>query len=245
MQQVTTQEDSYKYIYKRFEKLAAAFYLVTNHLSDREPLKHTIRQKTISLLETVSDFNLGGYAGSLFTKDKINDECNQIISLLEIASQAGLIMHQNVEIILAENTKIQSTLSDLSQKDGHAVGGALPSTFGYATEQKQETEGELEKDKNSSKEKTKNLTSNSYVKDKIKSYSNGQNGDVKPRKKTRREFIVGVISQKGEVTIKDISTVFKGCSEKTIQRELISLVNEGIVSKEGERRWSKYKLVNA
>lgn len=58
----------------------------------------------------------------------------------------------------------------------------------------------------------------------------------------RREKILNIIKQKKEVSVKDISTVIKDTSEKTIQRELVSMVDEGILIKEGERRWSRYSI---
>lgn len=60
---------------------------------------------------------------------------------------------------------------------------------------------------------------------------------------SRRERIMGVIKDRGEATIKDIASVVSDCSEKTIQRELIELIKDSIVHRDGERRWSKYKLV--
>jgi len=60
----------------------------------------------------------------------------------------------------------------------------------------------------------------------------------------RRERILGIIRDKGQVTIKDVSTAITDVSEKTIQRELMSLINEGIIAKEGERRWSRYSIVS-
>ena len=59
----------------------------------------------------------------------------------------------------------------------------------------------------------------------------------------RRTRILTTIKDKGEATIKDIVEVISDCSEKTIQRELISLINDNIIVREGERRWSKYKLI--
>jgi DeoR/GlpR family transcriptional regulator of sugar metabolism len=55
--------------------------------------------------------------------------------------------------------------------------------------------------------------------------------------------VLNVIRDKGNATIKDIIEVVKDCSEKTIQRELIVLIKDGIIIREGERRWSKYRLV--
>lgn len=60
---------------------------------------------------------------------------------------------------------------------------------------------------------------------------------------SRRERVLNVIRDKGEVTIKDISENIKDCSEKTIQRELTDLIKDNIIMREGDRRWSKYKLI--
>ncbi len=59
----------------------------------------------------------------------------------------------------------------------------------------------------------------------------------------RRSRILGILKDKGDATIKDISTLITDCSEKTIQRELLGLIKDGIITREGERRWSKYKLI--
>lgn len=64
--------------------------------------------------------------------------------------------------------------------------------------------------------------------------------DVK--KTSRRSLIINTIRKKGKVMIKDLTPVIKGCSAKTIQRELGTLVEKGILKKEGERRWSTYSI---
>jgi len=56
----------------------------------------------------------------------------------------------------------------------------------------------------------------------------------------RAERIKTVLEAKPQATIKDISEVITDVSEKTIQRELNSLIEKGQVLREGERRWSKY-----
>lgn len=60
---------------------------------------------------------------------------------------------------------------------------------------------------------------------------------------SRRERVLNVLRDKGESTIKDIVEVVKDCSEKTIQRELMSLIKDNVIARHGERRWSKYSLV--
>ncbi len=71
----------------------------------------------------------------------------------------------------------------------------------------------------------------------------GENkGHAESKNLERRSMIIEEIKIKGEVTIKDISEKIHGVSEKTIQRELLKLVEENVLKKEGERRWSKYSL---
>jgi hypothetical protein len=70
-------------------------------------------------------------------------------------------------------------------------------------------------------------------------------------KKQRQDSIVNIIKTiSGGATIKDIkdkvqanpkqnnSLVF--CSEKTLQRELVSMVKKDVLNKTGEKRWSRY-----
>ena len=59
----------------------------------------------------------------------------------------------------------------------------------------------------------------------------------------RRERIKEILVLKGRSSIKDISEDIKDCSEKTIQRELNTMIKDGIIKKEGEKRWSTYSVI--
>lgn len=61
-------------------------------------------------------------------------------------------------------------------------------------------------------------------------------------KNDRQTLILSTIRSKGESSIKDLTDIIRGCSEKTIQRELIALVGSGDLLKTGERRWSRYSI---
>ena len=56
----------------------------------------------------------------------------------------------------------------------------------------------------------------------------------------RMSLILELVRKKKSLSIKEIAAVIKGCSEKTIQRELALLIGQGLVRKVGERRWSLY-----
>lgn len=59
----------------------------------------------------------------------------------------------------------------------------------------------------------------------------------------RSERIKTVLEAKPQATVKDISEVITDVSEKTLQRELNSLIEKGQVVREGERRWSRYSVL--
>lgn len=65
---------------------------------------------------------------------------------------------------------------------------------------------------------------------------------VQENQKDRRAVILGLLQRKDRVNVKDVAQVIKDVSEKTIQRELLALVAQGVLVKEGERRWSTYRL---
>jgi len=71
---------------------------------------------------------------------------------------------------------------------------------------------------------------------------------VKPRKsenrkQNRREQIISLFTKGVEISIHDISKKVIGCSIKTLQRELNSLVIDKKIDRIGDKRWSKYILL--
>ena len=73
-------------------------------------------------------------------------------------------------------------------------------------------------------------------------------------KKQRRDDIITIIKTiGGSATIKDIkdkvqanpeqTSSLVSCGEKTLQREMVSMVKDGVLNRTGEKRWSRYFLV--
>ena len=63
----------------------------------------------------------------------------------------------------------------------------------------------------------------------------------------RRSALLKIIKDQKEhgmsATIADLKKVFLSCSEKTLQRELVAMVKDGILKKTGDKRWSRYELL--
>lgn len=64
-------------------------------------------------------------------------------------------------------------------------------------------------------------------------------------KNKRQDEILHFINERKSAGIKDIAALFSDISEKTIQRELTSLVEHGKITKRGSKRWSIYMAVSA
>ncbi|MDE2213481.1 MAG: hypothetical protein KGJ34_03085 [Patescibacteria group bacterium] len=83
-------------------------------------------------------------------------------------------------------------------------------------------------------------TGKSVLKDKSSAHQGHSSYRSSQKQHERLAAILRVIIENKKVSIKDISKIIKDCSEKTIQRELNVLIDQGYIRKEGERRWSVY-----
>ncbi|MEI6553209.1 MAG: hypothetical protein WCO09_01450 [bacterium] len=105
-------------------------------------------------------------------------------------------------------------------------------------------------DKKTSQHQTSESFSKTQYNSKSEPKEAGHGGHIKSgvapksvmQKNDRQQIILQIIKEIGESSIKDISDNVKDCSEKTIQRELNTLIYDGVIKKIGERRWSKYVL---
>lgn len=204
------------------QKIVAAVYLVTNHMSDTDPLKETLRRAAIALLSS----------GSLQ-----HEKGELLQDLLAAAALAGVISEKNASIISYETKKLYEVEGMRSE--------IRPEFFDTA-----ETSFDQ---KRYAFKKTSTVLLNQPKKqsmsfsDHVSVLNNKMNNDLNNKTANRTErgdAIMSFMTHKKSATVKDISTLFPGVSEKTVQRELGALVAQGKLSKRGDKRWSVYLLTN-
>lgn len=146
----------------------------------------------------------------------------EALSLFSLAKTAGLVSDTNYDILFRELSKlrdnIEKPLDFMFVNDAPPIGEILP-------------QQQISEPAKSIKDKT------NEEKPTLKEF-----GAVSVKKNSRQSVIVAILKRKKEVMIKDISPLISGCSEKTIQRELATMVQTGILKKIGEKRWSRYSL---
>ena len=60
----------------------------------------------------------------------------------------------------------------------------------------------------------------------------------------RRSEILELFSQKDKVSVNDVMMVLSNMSNKTAQRVLTAMVQDGVLIKEGDKRWTTYRLAS-
>lgn len=225
------------YIFKKTEKLASALYLVTGLLSDDEPMKWSVRDNGLRLLSH------GVSLSRMSLKDRKERSYDLLatllesVSLLEIAHTAQLLSRMNYELIKSETEKV---IDSIERHENVAVSPhlILPTDFfsGDGSSQGQMSLSHSVGDIVGGYKGHKDRQGNQSFK------QSDRVALVQKDKSDRQQKILDMLVGGVSLTIKDFSKVISGCSEKTIQRELLSLVSLGTLRKEGERRWSKYSL---
>ena len=218
-------EEYLVYVFKKTEKITAALYLVSGLLKDDEPMKWELRDKAMNLVS--SSFS----ASSSMPGDKnqviqsIFSSAFETISLLNVARISNLISEMNHTILVREIDGVLNLLREKLVQGVENAGYVLSESF-FKTPSLFTTGF-----KSSERAETKHLVDSS------KGHQN-----VTLKRNNRQESILTILKGQSNLTIKDFSKVIQDCSEKTIQRELLDLVEKGLIKKEGERRWSRYSL---
>jgi len=257
------------FVYKKAEKHAAVSYMLTNFLSDNEPLKWKLRGNSISFMSLINGLRSGNNNGTQRLLEVIS-KIDELKSLYQIMRLGGHISEMNLSLVTKELTALKNLLNEkVNQKIPVQEIAIDQSIFDEelserATELSREgvnikDESDYRGHKVSQKvganagekygarsdvvkSNPQSLKTKTKIIKKTKpqpAYSAGK----KTHKEARRESIKSILQNRGELTIKDISMSINGCSEKTIQRELNALIKDNSVKRTGERRWSKYSLV--
>jgi len=249
--------DNHQYwlLYKKTEKLTTAVYLITDFLNDKECLKWKLRSSALSLLS----FMISGDGKEFFGYDGAQKSfyiiIQELTSLLELATQIHLISSMNFSILREEYRQLEKMCEEQFFLEGETRQEfVFPERFfsevsendddTHTRASTQEYKGHRRQTKSKGQELCGTEKDIYYKRlsriSGVPSFKKTQN--KKENKFKRKELIVQFLRTKNEVNIKDISTAIQGCSEKTIQRELMSLIAQGVVERVGERRWSTYKI---
>lgn len=224
------------FIYKKAERLAKAIHLIIPAFAESASLKNRIGTIAIGLVDAA-------LLPSGSARVALSRELLTLSSVLSIARAGGFLSPMNAELITRE---AQSLLHEIAAyEEPRLFLDEAPTLAGIA---KQASSGRARTGQPSTRPSAPATSAPKHANAPAGGGSaSGGKGHLKDISlsdniKDRREAILSVIRNKGKASIKDISTVMRGVSEKTVQRELLALIGSGTVLKQGVRRWSTYSL---
>jgi len=240
------------FIHKKTTRLVSAVHLLTDLLSESEPLKLEIRKTSLKTISVV-------FSEKVFSDQKTWSRDTglafvRLASFIETAYLGGIISFMNFSLITKEISNLIKIVSDYEPGFLEKVIGEDFLWDHKGQDKGQENvrdsgnfgEGNFKGQESKEFFKGQNNTRRSYeLGEKNFEFSKEivKSDDSKKTEKNSRQIeIIGIIKDRREVSIKDISDTIKDCSEKTIQRELLAMVASGVLKKVGERRWSRYSL---
>ncbi len=249
----------YNEIFKRTERIASVVFYVLSYIETNERTKvhqQNLTEKAMRLHETViATLNLHEYE----TKDGLIDFIQSVVALessVHIACASRLFTADVARVITDEiDTVIRIARNHYLSAD-QAPAEISDRTKQIAPTSNRETisdgTGKQSYRKSTLSSTGTSTASRDVIKRQTSNTTHKPKGDVSSQASVvygsgpaRIDRIKTVLEAKGEATIKDIADIITDCSEKTIQRDLNSLIEAGEVKRYGERRWSRYVVVKS
>ncbi|OGI91606.1 hypothetical protein A2933_00280 [Candidatus Nomurabacteria bacterium RIFCSPLOWO2_01_FULL_46_18] len=200
-------------------KLIMALYMVTDIMDKEEPLRNKLRTLGV---EIISDTHgtLGNAPGKI----------TEILSFLDIASAINLISEMNFTILKKEFLELERSIKGM-----HRSPVVLSELFANSADR------ELLSASSKGQKTRIGVQRGGTLLHALQNISDKSN----EHKNQRRENIKNILKDKaGGMSIKDIEEALKSkgqaISEKTLQRELISMVKDNVLYRTGAKRWSRY-----
>ena len=223
-------DNYYRHIFKKTEKIVSVvFYIINN--TDSTKKSETIISNIASKAHFAHENALRTLEVKLMSSKEVLEQFAQSLvgleSVLRIAGATNTITSDVLQVVVNEIEMVLRGLKSYINNNNYVedtsmFGGGFGGTFGTGSEEVPTTK--IPKVQKTSKNDASGTTVTIATAD------------------DRRTRIVTILEAKGEATIKDISEIITDCSEKTIQRELNAMIEENIVKRQGERRWSKYSI---
>ena len=225
-QKLLHNDNYYKHIFKKTEKVVSVVFYILNNI-DHSKKSETHISNIASKAHLVHDHVLRTLEVRLVSSREVLEQFAQALisldSTLRIALATETITSEVLAVVVNEIDTVLRGLNSYITNDSLASLTSMELTATRSASTRSATQPTLSRAQSGS-------TQSSPDKVHIPSASD------------RRERIKTILEAKGEASIKDISEIITDCSEKTLQRELSSMISDNIVKRLGERRWSKYSI---
>lgn len=247
----------------RMQKITTALYLVSDLISDKEPLKARLRNLSVQTLAKLGQLALVSPSQGKRLVTEIQNLLDQAGDTLSVCVAVGFVSDMNFKLLSSAVTHLRDDLNQkfalLNSSDAHKA-----SFLNRAVEEFVLPADLLEQDTSTDKTILKDKQKNNFKgQTKMSSYTEGssapqKNSPKQPADKKaspssdnvkslerERAVLDFIQSRQEEVSVGQVASLFPETSEKTIQRLLVKMVEDGALTKTGEKRWSRYHISRA
>lgn len=220
--------------YRRAERLVAAIFLLTNHIDAGERLRQEIRSNSIALLDHILGLRDEMRASVSPRAGEFQMRVRILISQVRMLVFGGFVSSQNSEAVCGALDELGNFIH-LSQRSG------LSESIQFSKE-------DLLLVRDFHKGHIRDIKDTKIVRDKepvspaLSTSSIQKDGADALPLTTRTTSILAVLRSGGEMSIRDIAANLPEYGEKTIQRELGTLIGRGFIRRSGLKRWSRYAI---
>jgi methyl-accepting chemotaxis protein len=226
--------------YFHAERLVSATYLITKHIDQVEPIRHSLRESSILILDSILDMRHALRTVGADSVSKVESEIRRTISMIRILAVSGFVSFENADILSDAFDELGSFIDNArrsSLSESIHLSREELSDVRYGTQ----TTQSIPSLKDNIKDTIKDISSTkNYVS--VTSVQVSESSSKSPSKGNRGDLIYSILKEQGLSGIKDIAIHIPEFSEKMIQRELFNLVSQGLVVKSGSKRWSTYSV---
>lgn len=237
------------YVLEKTLRISAAILKLTSFIDTQSPVREDIEKTAMGLVKDAA-----ALAHSDQSRRSFGSGIAALSALLTTATLAGILSPKNTSILNDELAALINTAAHMGTLGGRVYMDAntyaveLPQEL-FMAEHKTMTQSY----KGQQTDTVRTQRTNQSMQPSERSYQTATPNNsasvvryadrVQEVQKDRRATILGLLQRKDRITVKDVSNVIRDCSEKTLQRELAALVIQGVLKREGERRWSTYSLI--
>lgn len=240
---------------ERAMRITEALYRTTDLFSDVEPLKWSLRDTAIKILNTVSDIGEHPSYQELRSAQTLEKTIDTLCYKLDLAAGGTFVARSNFDVLEREYKALGANIGNINFF-------GIPLLAENSLQNKVMAIMEPELSDKQITDVQNNTMSDTIVHNEDKTHSEqSSNIAVQVRSQMRSKHttshkphnisapsdrqstILGFIKERGPSSVGDLTKILgTSLSEKTIQRDLNALAEAGILKREGEKRWRRYFL---
>jgi DNA-binding HxlR family transcriptional regulator len=174
-------------------------------------------------------------------KEEKSEVDTSTLVMTTLRPEGSLRIHSGTPVAV----RTQSKVGQSQEQHERHVSQALPPRSSHGTKSERYTDDKFVPKMNilpQENKQTEMMGKNNHASETHETISHKE-ADTRIAKDDRRKIVLALLKQRPELTVKDIAKSIPGFSEKTIQRELVAMLEEGVLTKAGEKRWTTYSLV--